>query len=453
MRLSFQLPVAVRNPISFIGMAIATAMAVLFLGLLLLEWFGYLTNPYIGLLLFVAIPVVFIAGLLLVPLGAWRTARRRRLHPDVVVDWPVIDLRNPHHRAVAVGVLALTLVNVLIVSMAAYGGVHYMETAEFCGQVCHATMEPEYAAHQEWPHARVECVQCHVGSGAGALIESKVAGTRQLLHVATGRIPTPVPAPVTSMRPARETCEQCHWPEKFHGDKTRVIREYSNDEANSETATTLQIHVGGGSRALGVGTGIHWHMNLDNQIEYVATDSKRETIPYVRFTNREGRVSEFVVAGTSPDVASAPRRRMDCVDCHSRPAHTLYASPERAVDSAIASGSLPHDLPFVRREAVAAVGASYPDRTRALDAIARRLKDFYGQREGVDGRLVERAVAASQDLWSRNVFPAMKVTWGTYPNFLGHVDAPGCFRCHDDEHKTKDGRAISQDCELCHTIQ
>jgi len=144
---------------------------------------------------------------------------------------------------------------------------------------------------------------------------------------------------------------------------------------------------------------------------------------------------------------------MDCVDCHSRPAHTLYASPERAVDTAIASGGLPHDLPFVRREAVAAVGASYPDRGRALDAIARRLRDFYGQREGVDVRLVARAVAASQDLWSRNVFPAMKVTWGTYPNFLGHVDAPGCFRCHDDEHKTKDGHAISQDCELCHTIQ
>jgi len=451
--LSLRLPVAARNPVSLIGMAIATAMAMLFVGLLLLEWFGYLTNPYIGLLLFVAIPVVFIGGLLLVPLGTWRTARQRRLHPEVPVDWPVFDLRNPHQRHVAVAVFALTIVNVLIVSMAAYGGVHYMETSEFCGQVCHATMEPEYAAHQAWPHARVECVQCHVGSGAEALIQSKVSGTRQLMHVTTGRIPKPVPSPVRSMRPARETCEQCHWPEKFHGDKTRVIREYASDEANSETMTTLQVHVGGGSRALGVGTGIHWHMNLDNQIEYVATDAKRETIPYVRMTDRDGRVSEYIVDGASPEVASAPRRRMDCVDCHNRPAHTLFASPERAVDAGIASGRLPRELPFLRREAVAALAASYPDRATGLDAIARRLGDFYRQQGGVDNRLVERAVVASQDLWSRNVFPAMQVSWGTYPNFLGHVDAPGCFRCHDDEHKTKDGRAIRQDCELCHTIQ
>ena len=448
------MPIAVRNPVSLIGIVIATATAMLFFALVVLEILGYVTNPYIGLLAFVAIPTVFVIGLLLIPVGAWWAGRRRRLAPDAEPDWPVLDLRNPHQRTVLLAVLLLTIVNLLIVSMAAYGGVHYMESSEFCGQVCHTTMEPEYAAYQGWPHARVPCAGCHVGPGAGALVGSKLAGARQLLHVATGRITTPIPSPVQSLRPARETCEQCHWPEKFHGDRVRTIREYGSDEANTESVTTLQLHVGGGSRSLGVGTGIHWHMNLDNQVEYVATDAARQTIPYVRLTDRDGRVREYVVEGTTEAaLAGGTRRRMDCMDCHNRPAHTFYATPERAVDAAIAQGRIPRELAFARREAVTAVSAVYADRTAALDGMARRLQEFYAGRTGTDARLVARAVVATQDVWSRNVFPAMKVTWGTYPNYLGHVDSPGCFRCHDDEHKAADGSVIRQDCELCHSFE
>lgn len=448
-----RLPVAIRNPVSLIGAAIATAMAVLFLVLFLLDLLGYVTNPYVGLLVFVTVPAVFVLGLVLIPLSAWWDSRRRRRSPDET-DWPVLDLRKPRQRTVLVGVLALTIVNLVIVSMAAYGGVHYMESSEFCGQVCHTTMEPEYAAHVQWPHSRVECTQCHVGPGAGALVGSKLAGTWQLLQVSTGRVSAPIPAPVTSMRPARETCEGCHWSEKFHGDRIRQIREYASDEANTETVTTLRLHVGGGSRALGVGTGIHWHMNLDNVIEYIATDESRRTIPYVRLQDGSGRVREFMVADVMPEqLASGTRRRMDCIDCHNRPAHTLYATPERAVDAAIAQGRIPRELPFARREAVAAVGAEYENKAAALDAIARRLREFYAARAEVGRRLVDRTVIATQQLWSTNVFPAMQVTWGAYPNHLGHLDAPGCFRCHDEEHKASDGSVIRQDCDLCHAIE
>jgi nitrate/TMAO reductase-like tetraheme cytochrome c subunit len=435
-------------------MAVATAAGVLFLALFLLEILGLVTNPYIGLAVYVAVPAVFVMGLLLIPLGTWRARRRHLTTAQAEAAWPVLNFADPHQRTVFLAILALTVVNLLIVSMAAYGGLHYMESSEFCGQVCHTTMEPQYSAYQAWPHARVACAECHVGPGAGALVESKLAGARQLFHVASGNVPKPVPTPAQSLRPARETCEQCHWPEKFHGDKTRIIREYANDEANTETATTLQLHVGGGSRALGVGTGIHWHMNLDNQIEYIATDAGRTTIPYVRFTNREGQVREYVAPGTTPaDLSAGTRRQMDCMDCHNRPAHTFHPTPERAVDAAIAQGRLPRALPFARREAVAAVSGDYPDRAAALAAIAQRLEDFYRERGGADARLVQRAVAASQEAWSRNVFPAMNVTWGTYQNYLGHVDAPGCFRCHDDEHKAADGSVIRQDCELCHMLE
>jgi nitrate/TMAO reductase-like tetraheme cytochrome c subunit len=451
-RIPLRLPAAARNPVSLLGIAIATATAWVFLALLALDLLGYLANPYIGLVMFVAVPAAFVAGLLLIPIGVWRAKRRA---PGTVPDWPVIDLRDPHQRTLIVTVLTLTFINVLIVSIAAYGSVHYMETTAFCGTTCHTTMEPEYVAHERGPHAQVECVRCHVGPGAGPLVQSKLAGTRQLIHVLTNRVPKPVPPPPALISAARDTCEGCHWPERFIGDRTRVIREFANDEKNSASDTTLQLHVGGGSRTRGVGTGIHWHMNLDNEIEFVVAADKPDTIPYVRLRDRAGNVREYFAEDATPQqIAAGRRQRMDCMDCHNRPAHIFAPSALRAIDDAMAQGLIPRELPFSRREAVAAVKAPYVDRAAAMDGIASHLRAFYRTSGGVDAALVDRAVAGAQDAWAANVFPAMKVTWGTYVSQLGHVDGPGCFRCHDDSHKTKDGgHVISQDCELCHVIQ
>jgi hypothetical protein len=421
-------------------MAIATATALVFLALLALDALGTLTNPYSGLVV-----TAFVIGLVLIPLGAKWSARRQRLRPGVS-DWPVIDLRDPHQRTILFAVLGLTFVNVVLVSSAAYGGMHYMERREFCGQVCHTTMEPEFVAQEGWPHAPVACVGCHVGPGVGPLIESKLAGTRQLFHLVTGHVPRPIPTPARSLGDTRTTCEQCHSRERVTGDLTRVIRDYASDEANSENATTLTMHVGAANRP-----GIHRHIGLD--IEYVATDGSRSEIAQVRVRDSDGSVREYTAEGaTDAQLAAGVRRRMDCTDCHNRPAHTFSFTPERAVDRAIALGKVPRELPFVRREAVAAVGADYADRAAALQAIAARLTGFYTSR-GVDRRLVAGAVAGVQDVWVRNIFPAMRVQWGTYPNHLGHVDTPGCFRCHDDGHPTPESKVISQDCELCHALE
>ncbi len=444
-----RLPPRINNPVSFAGMAIVTTMAVLFVVLLMLDVAGAIANPYIGLVMYVTVPAIFVLGLLLIPFGAWWTSRRRRLHPGGSA-WPVIDFGNPHHRTVAVVVLMLTVVNILIVSMAAYGAVHYMDSSEFCGEVCHTTMEPQYVAYKVWPHAKVECAQCHVGPGAKALVQAKMAGTRQLYHVITNQIPKPVPPPSELIRPATYTCERCHWPEKFHGDKPRVIREYANDEMNTESATRLTMHVGGGGGGTGNGTGIHWHMNLGNQIEFVTGDGG--AIPYVRVTDRQGSVREFVASGANAsELAAKPRQRMDCMDCHNRPAHTMFFTPERAIDSGISQGRIPRDLPYVRREAVAAVTAEYGSREAAMAGIEKHLKEFYASQPSAAAPAVTRAITGAQTLWSENVFPAMNVKWGTYPSNIGHIDAPGCFRCHDDEHKTAGGAVIKQDCELCHT--
>jgi hypothetical protein len=334
-----------------------------------------------------------------------------------------------------------------------------MDSPQFCGQLCHEVMEPEWAGYQEGPHSRVACVQCHIGPGAPWFVKSKMSGLRQVYAVTFNTHSRPIPSPVHDLRPARDTCEQCHWPEKFHGDKVRTVRTYADDEANTEAVTTLRMHVGGVNRIDKTATGIHWHVSQMNRIEYIATDDKRQVIPYVKLTDGKGNVTEFFADGVT-DAASltGERRVLDCVDCHNRPSHTFAYSAERAVDDAIAAGGFDAKMPFIRREAVKVLKAGYADKAAAFKGIEDGLTSFYKDFPDVPKSSVERAVASARHAYERNVFPSMKVTWGSYANNVGHSDPgpspfPGCFRCHDENHKTTQGKAISQDCGLCHTIE
>ena len=449
-------PRLIRNGISLAGITVTTVSAVLFLAVFIADLFGLHANPYLGIVFFLVLPGLFIAGLLLIPAGMLWKKRRIAKGLPVRREWPRVDLNDPVQRRTMLAVLVLSLVNVVIVSLAAYRGTHFMDSPEFCGQVCHEVMEPEYTAYQDGPHSRVACVGCHIGPGAPYLVKSKIDGTRQVVAVLMNSHARPIPAPVHTLRPARDVCEQCHWPEKFHGDKVVVKREFASDESNTETTTTLQVHVGGGSERLGLATGIHWHMNVANEVDYIALDPRRESIGYVRVKDRTGAVREYYAEGVTPEqLAAGERRRMDCVDCHNRPAHNFAFSAARAVDAALASGAMPRELPFARREALAALEGPYSDRETAEREIATRLTAFYRSLPGDLARTraaeVERAVRATQAAYARNIFPKMNVTWGSYPSHIGHMDSTGCFRCHDEIHKTRDGRAISMDCTLCHT--
>jgi nitrate/TMAO reductase-like tetraheme cytochrome c subunit len=449
----------VRNPISFAGIALATASAVLFLIVFLADVFGWHTNPYLGIVFFLVLPAFFVLGLLIIPLGAW-FERRRRQRGRAASDlrWLRLDLNDPVQRRATFIVVVLTIINVVIVSLASYRGVEYMDSVQFCGQVCHGVMKPEFVAYQDGPHSRVACVQCHIGPGAPSFARSKLSGMRQVFAVTLKTYSRPIPSPVQSLRPARDTCEQCHWPEKFHGDVIRRVTEYADDEKNTESVTTLNVHVGGGSEKLGIAQGIHWHMNLANEVEYIATDDKRQVIPWVRLKDRFGHVREYVAPGTTPEqLQKGERRRMDCMDCHNRPSHTMAPTPEKAINQVMARGDIPRDLPFVHREAVKALKAAYPTQDAADEGISRSVRDFYQsqyrqlyvtRREDVD-----KAVRATAAVYRRNVFPEMNVQFGTYPNNIGHIDFPGCFRCHDDNHVANDGKKISQDCETCHKIE
>lgn len=438
-----------RTPLAAFGVVLTTACALLFVVALAVEALGLIENPYVGILIFGALPAGFGLGLLLIGLGNYLGRRR-----GTEVVWPVIDLRQRGQRTFVMGLIVASFVNVGILGVAGYGAVHYMETASFCGQVCHDVMEPEYVSHANGPHANVTCVSCHVGSGAGALINSKIDGTRRLWKFVTGTTSRPVPTPVAEMRPARETCGTCHWPEKIHGTRTKVVKEYADDEASSETVTTLDLKVGGGSHVLGIGEGIHWHMNVSNVLEFVSLDEARQDIVYVKLTTGNGEVREYRKPGvTDAQIAGGTRRHMDCTDCHSRPSHTFEASAERAVDGVLGLNQVPRTLPFVRREMVKALKTDAPTREAALTAIDGSLRGFYAQQAGVAAGDVSRAVLVAQELYKTNVFPSMKVTWGTYRNELGHTTSNGCFRCHDEEKATADGRKIGQDCETCHTMR
>ena len=394
------------------GAVLTTVSAVLFLVVFFADLFGLHTNPYLGVIFFLILPGLFVLGLVLFAVGHWPAS------------WPRVDLSNPAHRTTFLIVCVLTLVNIVIVSMAAYRGVEYVDSVSFCGQVCHTVMQPEFVAHQTGSHANVKCIDCHAGPGAMSFVSAKAAGTRRVLAVLRGTYAKPiVPAP-TQLPMAVQTCEQCHSSARFRGERIQRIVEYADNEKNAPSETKLKVDL----------RKVHTH--IEKGIEFVATDKTRQTIPVVRMKN-----TEFVVAGTTAQqIAAGETRRMDCMDCHNRPSHVIAPTPDRAVNDAMMSGLIPVSLPFVHREAVKALKAGNP----------AALRDFY--RSGPRDQ-VERAVIGVQDIYRRNVFPSMNVTFGAYPNNIGHVDSPGCFRCHDDDHKSKDGRKIGQDCETCHTIE
>ena len=441
----------VRHPVALAGVLLATAGAVAFAALLVAELWGLFDNPYAGLVVFVLVPAIVVLGLLLIPLGMWLEHRRLIAHPGADRDWFVIDFRSARTRRLAMAVLALTAVNITIVLLAGYGSLHYMESPTFCGQACHTPMHPQFTAWQDAPHSQVKCVQCHVGEGTRAFVHYKLNGIRQLYHVATGGYERPIPGVVADFRPAHEVCGACHWAGKDFGDVVRVKRDYADDEANTETITILQMLVGGPGVPTSSGRAIHWHADPRVQVEFVSVDAERQTIPYVRVTNAQGQVREFTADGaTSADIAKGQRRTMDCVDCHNVVAHRVAQTPEQAVDRALATGRIPRGLPFVRREGVRLMKASHATEDGAVRAIGTELQQFYTSAGGGTDAAVAGAVASLQNIYRRNVFPAMKVTFGTYPDNVGHTTSSGCFRCHDGSHTAKDGTTISAECEYCH---
>jgi nitrate/TMAO reductase-like tetraheme cytochrome c subunit len=443
-----------RNVTSLLGVAITTASAVIIVTLFALELVGFHGSPYIGILAYLILPAIFLMGLTLVPVGILRARRRARRALELgeaLPTFPVVDLNRDRTRRTVLIVLLLSLANVIILATATYKGVEIMDSTEFCGSTCHV-MLPERTVYRRSPHARVKCVECHIGPGAGWFVKSKLSGAWQVAAVTFDLYPRPIPTPIENLRPARETCEQCHWPAKFVGDRLRVITHYASDEASTELKTVLLLRVGGvqGRTA----HGIHWHVDPGMRIRY-RSDEKRATIHEVEMTLPDGAVKLFRGPQQTAEGAAESWRTMDCVDCHNRPSH-VYRMPEPEIDRAIALGAIDRSLPFVRREGLRLLQEPHASEAEARKAIHAGLDAFYRasypQLSAEAAERIAQSARALGDIFATNVFPEMNVTWGTYPNHIGHQDFPGCFRCHDGEHVAADGEAISQDCSTCHTL-
>jgi hypothetical protein len=440
-----------RNATSLIGTTLVVGSLSLIATLIAVQLLGLRGGAYLGIVTFVLLPMVLALGLVLIFVGI----RRQRKRGEAVAGtdesrFPVLDLNKERTRKSIVGLVILATISAVVLAAATFKGVEVMDSTAFCGTVCHTVMQPEYTAHQRSPHARVACADCHIGPGADWFVKSKISGSWQLIAVTLNLYPTPIPTPVHDLRPARDTCEQCHWPTKFAGDKLRVRVHYSEDEQNTALHNVVLLKIGGehGRKS----SGIHWHVDPGVTIRYLS-DDKREKIYDVEMTGKDGVKTVFKASDEAP--AGSEWRTMDCVDCHNRPTH-IYRLPQNEIDVAMDQGMIDKALPFIKREGLRAVQVEYPSHEAARTGIAQDISGFYAANYPDVAAQQAGAVAAAGkalgDIYAWNVFPAMKVTWGSYPSHVGHKDSPGCFRCHDRKHKTGDGAKISKDCGLCHTV-
>ncbi len=447
-----------RNRLSIFGAVLTTGAALSLVGFWIIEATASRPlHPYAGIIFILVLPFLFLLGLLLIPAGIWGERRRQTALGTLPSVYPKIDLTDPNLRRFGFLVALLTTLNVIILTFSAYMGAEYMESARFCGLTCHKVMAPEYGAYLDSPHSRVACTSCHIGPGASWAVKAKIDGVRQVVAVVFGTYSRPIPSPVHTLRPARATCEQCHWPQKFAGDKLRIITKFAEDEKNTPSKTVLLLKLGG--RQAGGAVGIHGrHLDDKERITYLTTDGRREVIPTVNYLDDDGKTVVFASTEVKPTDAQkgkAETRTMDCIDCHNRPTHA-YQLPDRAVNEAMAAGAISTDLPFIRKKAVEVLKVESPTREAAFERIGKDLTEFYKTKypDVYQSRRasVETAVREVQRIYGRNVFPEMRLTWGTHPNHIGHEDFLGCFRCHDGSHQAAGGRVISQECDACHQI-
>jgi len=447
-----------RNPISLAGIAMALVAFGNIVFLFLIDAISEKTSPYIGILGFMVMPAFLVAGLLLIVFGYWRERRHAMARAEDAQLYPRIDLNDPNQRATATFFLTFLAAFVMMSAIGSYKAYEFTDSVQFCGQLCHSVMAPEFTAYQLSPHARVGCVECHVGSGATWYVKSKLSGARQVFATAFKTYPRPIPTPVHNLRPAQETCEECHWPKKFYGAQLKVFTHYASDENNSLRRVRLLIKTGGGDPATGAPEGIHWHMNIGNEITYVSTDDKRQVIPYIHVKDLQGRITEYYAKDsnmTKDQIAKAERRHMDCVDCHNRPTH-IYVPPDLAVDQSFVARRLDASLPYLKQQAVSTLTANYTSTQAAVEGIAKDIHDFYANKypQLATSKALEirNAIDELQNIFRRTTFPEMKLDWKTHPNNIGHFYFNGCFRCHDGQHVSPEGKVVSKECDTCHTV-
>ena len=458
--MKLKLPYSVQNWISVVGAVIALVAFFMIVFLFTITTVIARDVTYLGLVTYILLPSVMIVGLILIPIGMIFTIRQRKKNEGGdVFSWVNINLQNVRHRNAALIFLVGTTIFLFMSAVGSYEAFHFTESVTFCGQLCHEVMNPEYVAYQNSAHARVRCVECHVGEGADWYVRSKISGMYQVYAVVANVYPRPIETPIKNLRPARETCERCHWPQKFYAQKLRLERHYLNDEENTQWDIRLTMKIGSDHAALGLREGIHWHINKNVQVDYIATDREREEIPWVRLINKQTGDTTIYMDEENPideeTIAASEIRTMDCMDCHTRPSHN-YRPPAFFVNEAITAGLIPRELPGIKSLAMDICAEDFSTTDSAMAYIEKTILETYEsdypEIYSENKELVEQAITGLQTVYGQNIFPEMKTRWSAYPNHIGHLEFNGCFRCHNDGHANDEGKVISRECNLCHEI-
>ncbi|MEN8156363.1 MAG: NapC/NirT family cytochrome c [Bacteroidota bacterium] len=444
---------------SLVGSVLTGVSVVIILFFLIGMWFFDIGGSYLGLFVFIILPVFLVMGLIMIPVGMIRRTRRvKRAEETGETIGVVLDMNNRRHWNATAVFIFLSFLFLLLTGIGSYQAFHYTESNEFCGTLCHKVMEPEYAAYQGSAHSRVSCVECHVGEGANWYVKSKLSGLYQVYSVLANKYPTPIETPIHNLRPARETCEECHWPEKFYSHRLRSEKHFLTDSANTQWDIQLKMKIGSEHGSQGLLEGIHWHINPDVTIEYMASSEKRESIPWVMYMNRASDTvvyEDINLPLDSTAMDTLELRKMDCLDCHNRPSHH-FLPPQEFIDMLIASGQISSGLPGVKALAMQLFSISFEDRDSAHMVIEEGIRSFYSsnypEMSETKPELINKAVTGFLTGYSKNMFPEMKANWEVYPNHIGHIEYNGCFRCHNGNHESAAGDVISRDCNLCHTI-
>ena len=451
-------PKSFYNTLTLFGATIAGISFGLFLFLMILDLFDPNQKPYMGIITFIILPIILFMGIVVIVAGILREHHLEKVGRSVEHVLPRIDFNNPTHRKTVVivgsGVIALLFFS----AFGSFKAYEYTDSDAFCGTMCHTVMLPEYTAYSNSPHARVGCVKCHIGPGAGWFVRSKLSGAYQVYATVFNKYPHPIPTPIKNLRPAQETCEQCHWPRQFFSEKKITNTYFLSDEKNTKWTINLLVRIGGGNAEAGPTSGIHWHMNIANQITYAAIDSQRQIIPWVRVRNAHGEERVYQSTDnslTEDQLAKLEKRNMDCIDCHNRPTH-IYQTPMRSVDRIMSLGWIDPSLPSVKSICVQALEKPYLSQHGALDSIREVIQGFYRtnypERAVKNAAAIEQAIVQVQKIYSRNYFPEMNVSWKRFVDNVGHLFYPGCFRCHDGKHVAQNGKVLSRDCNVCHII-
>ena len=453
-----RLPRVFYNPLSLVGAGVAAFNVGFMVFLLVVEAFSRRAHPYADLIVWIILPAFALCGVALFAFGIWRERRRERQGIAGERRFAILDINDPKHRAAAIFLLgALTLLTMLY-GFAGYKAYEWSESTAFCGTMCHAVMGPEHRAHSRSVHAQIACADCHVGPGAKEFVLAKLRGTRQLIHLMADSYPRPIPTPVVDLRPSQEVCENCHGP-KLQVHQRLESRDYFlSDEKNSRKTINVLFRMGATpAGAQQRPPKMHWHYSTTEEIAYAASDEKRTTIPWVRVKRLDGKERVYRTADSklSDAEAAASARKMDCTDCHNRVGHPFRPARE-ILNALLATKLVDPSLPEIKRVSVEAIEAEYKSRDDALKGIDRSIREYYQKSHpGVassKGAAITAAVHAVQTAYANNYDPHMKVTWKSFPNNQGHMSSPGCFRCHDGNHRSDDGAVLSADCSTCHLL-